>query len=155
MSIAGLIATCLGVGRSPVAPGTAGSLVALPLGWALVRLGGSAALLAGILLVTIVGIWAAGRYAAETGMDDPGSVVIDEVAGQWIALLAVPLAPLPYALAFVAFRFFDILKPWPVSWADRKLPGGLGIMADDVLAGVYAAAVLTLLQEGWTRWTIS
>lgn len=152
MTLAGVIATWFGAGRMPVAPGTAGSLAALPFGWAIVHLGGNAALLVAIAAISLIGWWAAGRYAEATGMDDPGSVVVDEVVGQWIALLAVPLAPLPYALAFIAFRLFDIAKPWPVNWADRRLPGGLGIMADDVLAGLYAALLLLLLQEGWTRW---
>ena len=81
-------------------------------------------------------------YVEAAGQADPGAVVIDEVAGQWLALIAIPLDPLLYLLAFLAFRLFDILKPWPVGWADREVKGGLGIMLDDALAADYAAAVL-------------
>lgn len=82
-------------------------------------------------------------------MGDPGEIVIDEVAGQWLALLSAPLTPLAYALVFLLFRIFDICKPWPVRWADRQVPGGLGIMLDDLLAAVYAAlALLVLLAIG-------
>ena len=74
-------------------------------------------------------------------MRDPGAIVIDEVAAQWLVLLPAPLDPLSYAAAFVLFRIFDIWKPWPVRWADRRLSGGLGIMLDDLLAAVYAVLV--------------
>ena len=71
-----------------------------------------------------------------------GRIVIDEVAGQWLALIPLPLDPGLYLLAFLAFRLFDILKPWPVGWADRRLPGAFGIMADDLLAGLYAGGLV-------------
>ena len=75
----------------------------------------------------------------------PASVVIDEVAGQWLVLLAAPRDPLAWVLAFLLFRIFDIWKPWPVRWADRDIAGGLGVMLDDLLAAVYAALVLSVL----------
>ena len=75
--------------------------------------------------------------------EDPGAIVIDEVAGQWLVLVAAPLDPLAYALAFLLFRIFDIWKPWPVRWADRHVKGGLGIMLDDILAAIYAVALLS------------
>lgn len=131
-------------GLSPVAPGTMGSLAALPVAALIVWLGGHSALLAGIGVVSVLGWWASAVYAARLGDKDPGAVVIDEVAGMWIALLAVPFEPLWWGAAFVVFRLLDIAKPWPVSWADRSLSGGLGIMADDLIAGALAAGLLFL-----------
>jgi phosphatidylglycerophosphatase A len=105
--------------------------------------------LAGAAIVTFaVGVWAAGACVREIGQEDPPIVVIDEVAGQLLVLLAVPAQPLPYAAGFLLFRLFDIVKPWPVSWADRRLTGGLGAMLDDGLAAGYAAIALMLL-SGW------
>lgn len=142
------IATGAYSGYLPKAPGTWGSLLALPLNFLLIRLSGAhqGLALAGIFLLAV---YTAG--AAEKILDrkDPGAIVIDEIIGMLIALIAVPAQPLPWLAAFLLFRFFDIVKPWPVSWADRHLHGGLGIVLDDVLAGAYAwlvlRAVLTLL----------
>ena len=146
MKIATLLATWFGAGRLPVAPGSWGSLAALPLAWLIVWLGGWTALAAATLLVFLVGWWAADRVVAEAGIADPGWVVIDEVAGQWLTLLFVPPGLKAYAAGFVLFRLFDIAKPWPVSWADRRIGGGLGVMIDDILAGLYALAGLSALQ---------
>ena len=77
-----------------------------------------------------------------SSIKDPSFVVIDEVAGQWIALLPAGLDPVLFVAGFLAFRLFDIWKPWPVSWADRDVPGALGVMLDDLIAGAYAAAVV-------------
>ena len=131
------LATVFGVGKLPWAPGTWGSLVALPLAWLITDWGGSWALLGAIVLVFYFGVWAADRTAKKAGTADPGSVVIDEVAGQWLALLLIAPNWIGYAVGFALFRLFDIVKPWPVSWADRKIKGGLGIMLDDLLAGSY------------------
>jgi phosphatidylglycerophosphatase A len=139
---AALLATWFGAGLLPKAPGTWGSLAAIPFGLALSWLGGPWLLLAAAAAIFLAGIWAGGRYAEERGIADPSAVVIDEVAGQWIALAPALLNPWLIALAFLAFRVFDIVKPWPVGWLDRELKGGLGIMADDVLAGVYGAVVV-------------
>lgn len=140
-----LLATWFGAGYAPRAPGTVGSLAALPFGWFFADQGGWMALAAAVLVVTLLGIWAADGYIARAGVHDPGPVVIDEVAGQWLALLPAAMLSalsLPSIVAaFLLFRAFDILKPWPISWADRRLPGGLGVMADDVLAGIAAAAL--------------
>jgi phosphatidylglycerophosphatase A len=145
--IAAVIATWFGSGLLPKAPGTWGSLAALPPGLLLLWLGGAPALIVGILAVSIAGVWAGERFAEALGKDDPGAVVIDEVAGQWLALLPCTALGLPeIALAFLLFRAADIFKPWPASWADRNIPGGLGIMADDWVAGLYAALALGLLQ---------
>lgn len=148
-----LIATFLYVGRLPFAPGTFGSLAALPFGYLVHRFAGFPGLAVATLALFALGWWAT---AAETrGRDDhdPGEIVIDEVVGQWIALwplsfglwhAGVDPAIFPYPGwigAFLMFRLFDILKPWPVSWADRKSTA-FGVMFDDVLAGLMAAIVV-------------
>lgn len=137
-----MFATAFGVGFAPVAPGTWGSLAALPVGWAIAAAFGTAGLCVAAVAVFAVGVWSADGAARRLGREDPGPVVIDEVCGQWIVLLATPLELAWYAAAFALFRLFDIVKPWPASWADRRLAGGLGIMLDDVFAGVYGAAAV-------------
>ena len=139
-----LVATWFGSGYLPLLPGTWGSLFALPLGWALIHWGGAAWLAGGALIIFLVGIWCAEAYIAQSGVKDPGPVVVDEVAGQWLSLLpaAAHLEFWHLAAGFVLFRLFDIWKPWPVSWADRSVAGGLGVMLDDIFAGIMAAAVL-------------
>lgn len=94
----------------------------------------SAALLA-------IGVAASDLYARANGVKDPPEVVIDEVAGQCLTLIVVPLAPLSYVIGFLLFRFFDIAKPFPIRWLERKLPGGYGIMLDDTVAAIYAMLV--------------
>jgi len=140
--LAKILATWFGAGLLPKAPGTWGSLAALPFAWIIVSTGGVAALAVATAVVSAVGWWAADRYVRQTGVADPSEVVIDEVAGQWLTLLVVPADLWFYLAGFALFRLFDIRKPWPVSWADRCLPGGLGVMVDDIFAGLYAAAVL-------------
>jgi phosphatidylglycerophosphatase A len=144
---ANLIATWFGVGRLPKAPGTWGSAVTLPIGWIIASWAGSVWLVAAAAVVFAVGWWASDVYARRNATEDPGEVVVDEVAGQLVALVVVPVDLAYYAAAFVLFRIADIWKPWPVSFAERRLGGGLGIMADDVVAGFYAAIVLLLVQE--------
>jgi phosphatidylglycerophosphatase A len=126
-------------------PGTWASLVALPCAWAVCGLCGKVGLAAATVIVVAAGCWAAAEMAKASATKDPGAIVIDEVAGQWLVLLAAALDPLSYALAFLLFRIFDIWKPWPVSWVDRRLTGGLGIMLDDLLAAVYAVLALSVL----------
>jgi len=139
------IATVLGIGRLPKAPGTWGSLAALPPAWLIASLGGPWLLAAATLLVALVGGWAAGDYAKRLGRADPGEIVIDEVAGQWLILVLVPPDPVLYAAGFVLFRILDIVKPWPAGWADRRLGGGLGIMLDDLLAALWGVPALWAL----------
>ena len=148
-----LIATWFGAGRSPKAPGTVGSLAALPFAWLLVAATGAIGLLIATALVFAIGVWASAHHARTLGSGDPGEIVVDEVVGQWIAVLALPLDPLAYAVAFVTFRVFDIAKPWPIRLADEKLKGGFGIMADDVLAGLAALAVSTGLWFYFGAWS--
>ncbi|MDM7970684.1 MAG: phosphatidylglycerophosphatase A [Paracoccaceae bacterium] len=149
-----IIATFGGVGHLTPAPGTWGSLAALPVGWALFTLGGVPLFGLGILLVFGLGWWATALETQGKEDHDPSEIVIDEVAGQWIALLPVMigashsgagvLALWPgWVTAFGAFRLFDITKPGPVGWADRQ-QGPLGVMLDDVIAGVMAALVVGL-----------
>jgi phosphatidylglycerophosphatase A len=144
-----VLGTWFGAGLLPVMPGTWGSLAALPCAWAIRSLSGVAGLAIAALIIFAVGCWAAGMIARTSGATDPGAIVIDEVAAQWLVLLPVSLDPLSYAAAFLLFRLFDIWKPWPVRWADRRVHGGFGIMLDDLLAAVYAVlAFLILLETG-------
>ena len=146
--IARAIGTVCGVGFLRPAPGTWGSAVALPLGWAIHVLGGFPLLLAATLLAFVAGWWATAQITAGSDDHDPSEVVVDEVAGQWIALFPLSYAASTRGLdildlwpgwvaAFVLFRLFDIWKPWLVGWADRR-GDALGVMLDDVIAGVFA-----------------
>lgn len=138
-----VLATWFGTGNLPAAPGTFGSLAALPFAWLLVNYGGATALAAAVVVVFVVGWWASTVYVETTGIGDPGPVVIDEVAGQWLTLLAAAPGVWWHWLAgFVLFRLFDIVKPWPVGWADKRIKGGFGVMFDDILAAIYAFAFL-------------
>ena len=139
-----LIATGLGSGRLPGWPGTWGSLASLPLAWLIAGWLGPAGLAGAAMLAFLAGCWASGVYIAAGDDPDPSPVVIDEVAGQWLTLLLAPREIAWYALAFVLFRFFDILKPWPIGWLERRVPGALGVMLDDVAAALAAMAVLAL-----------
>lgn len=141
-----LIATWFGAGRLPKVPGTWGSLAALPFAWAILWWAGPYGLLFAGLAAFGVGIWAGGVYAERTAAEDPGAVVIDEVAGQWLTLVPAALDPLHFFVGFILFRIADIVKPWPARWADRELPGGLGIMVDDIIAAGYAALGLAILK---------
>jgi phosphatidylglycerophosphatase A len=163
-----VVATC-GVGYLPLAPGTWGSLLAFGVFWVAqgsllghpidtpdtispwVFLVGQ---LIAIGVITLLGIWAASRTEQLLNAKDPGKVVIDEVAGQLIALLPLPLsgigyAPIMWLIAFLLFRFFDIVKPYPARRLE-SLQGGLGVMGDDVIAGVYAAlGVMLAVVASW------
>ena len=131
------VATLLGVGRSPIIPGTAGTLASLPLALvaaAFLPLPAYAALTLG---VTLLGIWASGRASAALGLKDPGVVVIDETAGLFVTFLGIAPGWIAAVLGFFCFRIMDIVKPPPARQLER-LPGGFGIMLDDLMAGVYA-----------------
>jgi len=134
--LARVLATGFGAGYSPFAPGTAGSAVGLLLYWPLQALGLSATL-AVTAVVSLLGVWAAARVAAEARQEDPGLVVVDEIAGQWVTLLLLPWTPGVAIVGFFAFRVMDVVKPWPARQLE-DLHGGWGIMADDLMAGVYA-----------------
>jgi len=141
-----LLSLGFGSGLAPVAPGTFGTLVAVPLYLLLAQLS-----LPWYLLVVVVG-FAAGVYLCQytsdaLGVHDHGGIVWDEFVGYWITMIAVPLAWQWILLGFVLFRVFDIIKPWPVKIADVKMKGGFGIMLDDVLAGLYALACMHLILQ--------
>ena len=146
-----LIASGLGTGYSPVAPGTAGSALAVVLAalyaWA-AGLGRFEGLLypALILLLFVVGVWAAGKAEAIYGQKDCGKIVIDEVVGMLITLYLLPASWLYLTLGFFMFRLFDIVKPFPARRIDQGLGGGLGVMLDDVVAGIYANICLQALR---------
>lgn len=139
-----MLATLGPVGFFKPAPGSWGSAAAVVLAAILAMLSPWLLEIA-TLLVCLLGVLAAGRYQTVTSRHDAPEVVIDEVAGQWIALLVVPLDWRWYLLAFLLFRLFDIVKPGPVRMAEN-LPGGIGVMADDIVAGVLAAACLLLIR---------
>lgn len=141
---AGWIATGFGIGFSPLAPGTVGSLAAL-LPWFMLRELPRPAYFIVIAAVFALGVWAARVVGARTGVHDPGAVVIDEFVGQWLALAFAPPGYSWTIGGFLLFRFCDIAKPWPVSWADRCVGGGIGVMLDDALAGALAGAVLAAI----------
>ena len=136
------LATGFGTGLLPFAPGSFASLAALPFAWALIWLGGPWLLLAAAALVFGLGLWAADRYMQAVRAHDPKAVVIDEIAGQWLTLCIAPLDPRAYLLGFVLFRLADVLKPWPVSWLDRRVKGAFGVMIDDIAAAIYAGLLL-------------
>ncbi|MBK1668926.1 hypothetical protein CKO28_12880 [Rhodovibrio sodomensis] len=135
-----LLLSFAGAGYLPRMPGTWGSLAALPPGALLLWLGGGWALAAAGAAALLGGAWGAHAYLRRVGGTDPEEIVIDEVGGQWLALAPLALDPLHFLVAFAAFRLFDTLKPWPINALER-LPGGIGIMADDALAGLVAAAL--------------
>ncbi|HET7931550.1 MAG TPA: phosphatidylglycerophosphatase A [Rhodanobacteraceae bacterium] len=151
----GWIATAFGAGLSPKAPGTAGSLIALLPWWFLLRdlpLGWYAlVLVAGFAL----GVWACSVAGKRLSVHDHGALVWDEVIGMWITLAAAPAGYAWMLVGFALFRLFDIWKPWPVRLADRRVHGGLGVMLDDVVAGVYAYVALLILVRAWNMFTLS
>lgn len=149
-TLATFVATGFGSGYSPLAPGTAGSLVGLALFWAVHHLP-LAGQVAATVVVFAVGVAAAGHLARRLRIEDPGVVVADEVAGMWVSLLGVPLTGVTAIAGFVLFRIFDVFKPYPARDLER-LSGGWGIMCDDVMAGIYANL---LLRAGLLAWPLS
>ncbi|WP_099823577.1 phosphatidylglycerophosphatase A [Oceaniglobus indicus] len=147
-----MIATVGGIGHLRPASGTWGSLAALPLAWAILTLGGVYLFIALLCVVFAAGLWATRAETAGKANHDPSEIVVDEVTGQWVALLpvafgatmmgAAPERLWPgWVVAFLMFRLFDIWKPGPVGWADRR-DDALGVMLDDVIAGLLAAVVV-------------
>ena len=139
-----VIASVFGIGYFPFASGTVASAVAVPLAIPILMYGGGIALAGASLIAFAIGVWACGDHVRTTGREDPSECVIDEVAGQWLACAFASVSLPSLALAFFLFRLFDIWKPWPVGWADRELPGGLGVMADDMIAGLMAGVLVAL-----------
>ena len=148
------IATCGYVGYVPVAPGTAGPIAGLALYGAAGMLGGTHVELGLLAVVLAVGVWSSSASERHFQRTDPGAIVIDEVAGMLITLLGLRVTWSGALAGFLAFRFFDVVKPFPARRAER-LRSGWGVMADDVIAGVYAHLALRLLLWGWTPVTVS
>ncbi|MEO8104110.1 MAG: phosphatidylglycerophosphatase A [Betaproteobacteria bacterium] len=141
-----LLAFGFGAGLLPRAPGTWGTLVAVPI-FALARLGGTPAVLAAAALFFMVGIWASGVAGRALGVADHGGIVIDEIAAFLLVLACTPGTIGWWLIAFLLFRVADIVKPWPIRWADRRIKGGFGVMFDDVLAAGYAIGAILLLRS--------
>lgn len=140
-----LLAFGLGSGLSPKAPGTMGTIAALPIYWWGLSYCSPLifAMIVGISFV--VGVWVSEKTSQDLGVHDHGGIVIDEWVGMWITLFLVPKTLTMLLIAFVLFRFFDIIKPWPIKWLDQHVKGGFGIMIDDVLAGLMALACMHLI----------
>ncbi len=133
-----------GSGLAAKMPGTLGTLAALPLVVLLSHFSSFTVYLTVTILVCVLGIWICGKTAQDMGVHDDSSIVWDEVAGMLITMLAVPLSWQTVLVGFMLFRFFDILKPWPINYLDKHVHGGFGIMIDDVLAGLFALVILHL-----------
>ena len=154
MTLQKLFLTFGGAGLSPKAPGTAGTLASLPVGVAILYSFGMETLFMLTLAITVIGIFEINKYEKLTGVHDQQEIVIDEASGMWLSLMiAVSTAvtmTYPYAetlaiiLSFAAFRLFDIWKPSTIGWIDREVKGGLGVMLDDVVAGI-AGGLLTVV----------
>jgi phosphatidylglycerophosphatase A len=138
------LATGLYVGKVPLAPGTFGSLLGLPLCFLLDKIQLSAAI-AAVLLIIALATWIADAAERILGRPDPGCIVIDEIAGMAVTLIGLPFNPTTVAAGFILFRILDILKPFPIRVIDKRLPGGLGIVADDVIAGIFSNFLLRIL----------
>ena len=144
------LALGFGSGLAPKAPGTFGTLAALPLVWLCSAYLPFSFYLILTVVFSIVGIWICGKTADDMQVHDDSSIVWDEVVGMMITMLAVPLHWHTLLIGFILFRIFDIAKPWPISYLDKHVHGGFGIMADDVLAGVFALACMHLgLSLNW------
>ncbi|MFC0179735.1 phosphatidylglycerophosphatase A [Thorsellia kenyensis] len=144
------LAVGLGSGLSPKAPGTFGSIAAIPLWLLFYQL---PEIEYGILLIltSVLGIYLCDKTAKAMGVHDHGSIVFDEFVGMWITLWLIPSFHWGWILAaFLFFRFFDILKPWPIGWFDKKVDGGVGIMIDDIWAGIFAATCLWATGNLWS-----
>lgn len=137
-----------GSGLAPVAPGTFGTLAAIPVYWLLqpVSLFYYVAI---TVFCCVIGVWLCGKTADDLGVHDHPGIVWDEIAGFLITMTAAPADWKWVVIGFVLFRIFDILKPWPIRWIDRKVSGGLGIMLDDIIAGVFAMLVLQSALHFW------
>ncbi len=140
-SPASFLALGFGSGLAPVAPGTAGTLPGVLLCLLLSGLS-NPAYIAITALAAVAGVWICDRASKELGVHDHGGIVWDEIAGFLVTMIAIPVSAATLVAGFVLFRLFDIWKPWPISWLDRRVGGGLGIMVDDIVAGALACVVL-------------
>ncbi|MET0064723.1 MAG: phosphatidylglycerophosphatase A [Candidatus Thiodiazotropha sp.] len=144
-----LLAFGFGSGLTPKAPGTFGTLVGVP---AYLLLQPLSPVYYGFVVAAafLAGIWLCGRTSRDLGVHDHGGIVWDEIVGYLVTMLWAPPGWLWMIMGFVLFRVFDIFKPWPIRWFDQKVSGGFGIMLDDLIAGLFAAALLFMIQRmGW------
>ncbi len=158
MTLQKLFLTFFGAGLSPKAPGTVGTLASLPIGFAVLYYLGTETLFMLTIAITVVGIFEVNKYEKMTGIHDQQHIVIDEAAGMWLSLMIAYSSAItmtyPYAetlaiiCSFAAFRLFDIWKPSTIGWIDRELKGGLGVMLDDVLAGIAGGLFSVLVLMG-------
>ena len=138
------VATGFGLGYLPKAPGTWGTLLAFPVYFLLLRF--QLSIYFGVLAaVLLVAVFTAGAAEKILDVPDPGIVVIDEIAGMLVTLIGAPANGVVLLLGFILFRLFDIIKPFPIAWVDRHLNGGIGIVMDDVIAGIYALLCLQFI----------
>lgn len=141
-----LLAFGFGSGLSPKAPGTVGTIAAIPLWYLLVQLPPQTYVVV-VAICVIIGIFICGSAADKLGVHDHGGIVWDEFVGFWITMAFLPVSYVSVLVGFILFRLFDIFKPWPISWLDKNIGGGLGIMIDDVVAGLAAGGSFVLLQS--------
>ena len=134
-----------GSGLAPKAPGTFGTLAAIPLYLALANLSSEIYLLS-VILLFLLGIYLCGKTSDELGTHDHGAIVWDEIVGLLATMSFVKCSLLSVCLGFLLFRLFDILKPWPISWFDKRVHGGFGIMLDDLIAAIFAAGILAFIE---------
>ncbi len=138
------LALGFGSGLAPKAPGTFGTLAAIPVYLLLVMLTPIHYAIM-VLIMSVAGIYICGKTAADVGVHDHGAIVWDEFVGFFITMFMVPVSWQSILVGFLLFRFFDILKPWPISFIDKKMTGGLGIMFDDIVAGLFALLIMQLI----------
>lgn len=136
------VATWGGCGLMQPGPGTWGTIGGIPFGVALLMFFGIPGLILGFAIVFPLGLWASKHFEQMVREKDSSMIVIDEVAGLWVAMIPCLLTPFSIGLAFVLFRVFDIWKPWPISYLDKYFRGPFGVMIDDVVAGIFAAIVM-------------
>ena len=144
----GFLAFGFGSGLSPLAPGTMGTLVAVPFTFALKSLGAPGFWIV-LLMLFLLGIKLCGHVSRKLGVHDHGGIVWDEMVGYWLSVAFVPLQWHWLLAAFLLFRFFDIFKPWPIRQLDKKIGGGFGIMIDDVVAALFTMMILAVAQALW------
>ena len=142
--VAVFLATGFYIGKIPLAPGTFGSLIGLPLCFLLAEIQLSAAIIA-VLLIIALAIWISNVAERTLERKDPGCIVIDEIAGMVVTLIGLPFNLTTATIGFILFRILDILKPFPIRILEKRLPGGLGIVADDVVAGIFANVLIRVL----------
>ncbi|WP_371188908.1 phosphatidylglycerophosphatase A [Thalassotalea maritima] len=138
------LALGFGSGLAPKAPGTFGTIAALPFIFLLAQFSTNV-FIVGAVVISLLGIWICDKASKDAGVHDHGAIVWDEIAGFTITMIAIPLSWQTLLMGFIIFRIFDIIKPWPISLADKKVGGGFGIMLDDIIAGILALTLMHII----------